>query len=302
MAERTRWTARTSTRFTLGEGLRVVRTPAGRDVVMVDIDTGRLLALDPPVPVPPGDGGPDGPPEPVTLARLDVPLGAVAPVSGSRGWIVAAGTGIALLTADGRLSWVDRPEDGAPLPMRMNDATADSAGRFWATSMALNGAESAGSLYRVDRDGSVHRVLSGLGIPNGPVVDPAGTTLYLADSTHSVIEVFEVDPATGALGNRRCFARLERGAPDGMVVDDDLHLWCCVWGAGEVHRYAPDGALVTVLRVPALQPTSLCLVDGSHLMVTTATLGMNRPWNEDGRVLVTEVGFGAPPAAEFDLS
>ncbi|HEX3966046.1 MAG TPA: hypothetical protein VHZ03_56950 [Trebonia sp.] len=49
------------------------------------------------------------------VARLDVPLGAVAPVARRPGeWIAAAGTGIALMDPGGALTWIDRPEDGSP--------------------------------------------------------------------------------------------------------------------------------------------------------------------------------------------
>lgn len=75
--------------------------------VYVDILSGRLFELrDATDPAPPRQ-----------LARLDVPLGAVAPVADRPGsWIAAAGTGIALLTADGALEWLDRPEDRTPSP------------------------------------------------------------------------------------------------------------------------------------------------------------------------------------------
>lgn len=95
--------------------------------VYVDILSGRLFEL-------PDDRDHTGPTQ---LARLDIPLGAVAPVSGRPGsWIAAAGTGIALLTPDGALEWLDRPEDRTPALCRMNDGVADPAGRFWAGSMA----------------------------------------------------------------------------------------------------------------------------------------------------------------------
>ncbi|MDL5199822.1 galactonate dehydratase [Streptomyces sp. ALI-76-A] len=52
---------------------------------------------------------------PRRLARIDVPLGAVAPVHDRPDtWIAAAGTGIALLTPDGELEWLDRPRWAGP--------------------------------------------------------------------------------------------------------------------------------------------------------------------------------------------
>ncbi|MYS75621.1 SMP-30/gluconolactonase/LRE family protein, partial [Streptomyces sp. SID5926] len=98
-------------RLELGEG---IRWADGR-LVCVDILTGRLLTPD-------GDGT-----APLrTLARLDVPLGAVAPVAGRPGtWIAAAGTGICLLTTGTDPEWLADPERSAPTAMRMNDGCAD---------------------------------------------------------------------------------------------------------------------------------------------------------------------------------
>ncbi|HEX4249039.1 MAG TPA: SMP-30/gluconolactonase/LRE family protein [Pseudonocardia sp.] len=275
------WTALPGERFALGEGLRDV----GGHLVCVDILSGRLLAL---------PEGLDAPPH--VLVELDVPLGAVAPLAGG-GWIAAAGTGIAVLPeSGGELTWLARPEDGAPHRMRMNDGVADPAGRFWAGSMAYDTAEGAGALYRVDTDGSAHRVVGELTVPNGPAFTPDGELMYLADSAAGVIYRFPVDPKTGALGRRTEFATLRVGSPDGMTVDAEGYLWSAVWGAGEVRRYSPAGALDRVLAVPAHQPTSVCLAAG-RLVVTSAAVGLVEPGPYDGAVLHTPVSVGGVPAA-----
>jgi sugar lactone lactonase YvrE len=288
------WTAVPGERFQLGEGSRLVPGPDGDRVVAVDIPTGRLLGV-------PLDGG-----EPRVLARLDVPLGAVAPLAGGTGWLAAAGTGIAVLHedgGDGRVEWVDRPEDGARLAMRMNDGVADPAGRFWAGSMALDqsadGAAGAGALYRVDPDGAVTRVLDGLTIPNGPAFSADGTVLYLAESTAGVIHRADVDPATGALGPLTEFARVPGGSPDGMTVDTEGCLWSAVHGGGRVDRYAPDGALLQSFRLPAAQPTSVCLTAAAphRVVVTSAAEGLDRPGPDDGALLVAPVAVAGRPAA-----
>ncbi|WP_028921146.1 SMP-30/gluconolactonase/LRE family protein [Pseudonocardia acaciae] len=268
------WTALPGERFALGEGLRLV----GGRVVMVDILSGRLLEL---------PSGLDG--EPRTLVRLDEPLGAVAPRAGG-GWIAAAGTGIAVLAPGAGLEWLARPEDGAAQRMRMNDAVADPHGRFWAGSMAYDEVRGAGSLYRVDRDGAVTRVLGGITVPNGPAFSADGRLMYLADSAEGVIYRFPLDPDTGELGERGEFARLANGSPDGMLVDADGFVWSAVWGAGEVRRFAPDGIVDRVLPVPATQPTSVCLAGGT-LLVTSATVGLAAPGEYDGAVLHTPVPF-----------
>lgn len=265
--------------YQLAEGGRWVD---GR-YMYVDILSGRLFELS-------DAGGP----APRQLAVLDVPLGAVAPVADRPGaWIAAAGTGIALLDADGALEWLDRPEDRTPVPSRMNDGVADPAGGFWAGSMAYDGTHGAGSLYRTDRDGTVVRVLDGLTIANGPAFTADGTTLYLADTAARTILRCRIDPLSGDLsGGPETFARLRdgEGSPDGMTVDDEGCLWVALWGAGAVRRYHPDGRLLHTLTVPAPHPTSVCLhPSGNRLFITTARYGVKNPTAASGAVLSVPV-------------
>ncbi|MGW0936356.1 SMP-30/gluconolactonase/LRE family protein [Streptomyces sp. NPDC002666] len=271
-------------RLELGEGIRVVD---GR-VVLVDILTGRLLT------------GPDDRTAALTeLARLPEPLGAVAPVNGRPGhWIAAAGTGICLIGPDGRPEWLARPEDGAAAEMRMNDATADPQGRFWAGSMAYDATEGAGSLYRTGHDGTVERVLADLTVPNGPAFTADGRAMYLADSAKGVIRRYPVDPDSGLPGAPDTFAVLEEGSPDGMAVDADGGLWTAVWGTGTVHRYRADGTPDRRIALPAVQPAGLCL-DGDTLYVTSARHGLTAPGPLDGAVFRVRVDVPGPPTAAY---
>jgi sugar lactone lactonase YvrE len=285
------WTAVPGERFALGEGLRDV----GDHLIMVDILTGRLLAL-------PADLA--GPPS--VLLKLPDPLGAVAPLAGG-GWVAATGTGIALIGAGagagaaGEVHWLARPEDGAPHRMRMNDGVADPSGRFWAGSMAYDTAEGAGALYRVDVDGSVHRVVGELTVPNGPAFTPDGELMYLADSARGVIYRYPVDPRTGGLGRHTEFATVADGSPDGMTVDAEGYLWSAIWGAGEIRRFSPTGSVDRVLAIPAGQPTSVCL-SGGRLVATSATVGLVEPAESDGAVQHIPVPVRGVPAARAGIA
>lgn len=271
-------------RLELGEGIRWT----GSGVVLVDILTGRLLAA------------PEDPTAPLKeLARLSVPLGAVAPVDGRPGtWIAAAGTGICLLAPDGSPSWLARPEDGAPLALRMNDASADPAGRFWAGSMGYDADEGAGSLYRVDHDGTVTRVLDGITVPNGPAFTADGTAMYLADSARGVVRRHPVAPATGELGAPEPFVTVDDGSPDGMAVDVEGAVWIAVWGTGTVRRYLPDGRLDRTLRLPVSQPAGVCL-RGDVLHITTARVGLAALGPLDGALFTARVDVPGTPAAAY---
>ncbi|MEU0914732.1 SMP-30/gluconolactonase/LRE family protein [Streptomyces althioticus] len=268
-------------RLELGEGIR----DADGRLVLVDLLAGRLLTA------------PDDPAAPLrTLTRLPCALGAVAPVAGHPDhWIAAADTGVCLLTPDGTPHWLARPEGEG---MRMNDATADPAGRFWAGSMSYDGETNAGSLYRVDPDGTVHRVLDGITIPNGPAFTPDGRLMYLADSARGLVRRYPVDPATGALGSPEEFARVEDGSPDGMTVDVEGAVWVAVWGTGTVRRHLPDGSLDHTVRLPARQPAGVCL-QGRTLHITSAHLGLEDPGPDDGALFSTRVAVPGLPAAPY---
>lgn len=276
----------------MGEGARWV----GDRVVLVDIPTGRLLEADPRTPGPLRE-----------LVRLEVPLGAVAPVAGTdnadREWIAACGTGIAIIRSNRRLEWLDRPEAGNPIRTRMNDACADPTGRFWAGSMADDFTPDAGSLYRVDRDGTVTRVLDRVTISNGPAFDASGATMYFSDTARGRIDRFRVDLESGALSERALFAQLKPGRenPDGMAVDEEDHVWVAVWGAGEVRRYRPDGSLAETIRVPTRQPSSVCLVGSERPRMFITTAAGDASDELAGAVFAMPAEVRGRPADQFRL-
>jgi sugar lactone lactonase YvrE len=276
-------------RLALGEGGRWVD---GR-LVLVDILTGRLFEA------------PQEAAAPLrTIAELPVPLGAVAPLDVTAGtWIAAAGTGVGLIGPGGDVGWLQMPDKLDPDTTRMNDGTADPAGRFWAGSMRYDNAPDTGSLYRVDPDGRIVRALDGMTIPNGPAFDGDGTTMYLADTAKGVVRRYPVDLATGELGAPEAFITIPpgEGGPDGMTVDRDGCVWIALWGGGAVRRYHPDGTLDRTLRVPAGQPTSVCLggADGRTLHITSAAIGLDPAGPQDGAVFTVRVDVPGLPTARF---
>lgn len=270
------WAPLSVARYELGEGARA--TDGG--FVVVDLLAGALIS---------DDGS--------VLQDIDVPLGAVAPRPGV-GWIAAAGNGIAFLDrSGGKVEWVARLLNDAPVPMRMNDGVADPHGRFWAGAMPYGDHPGTGFLVRVDVDGSTHRVLDGLTIPNGPAFSADGTVMYLAESTAGVITRYEVAD-NGRLSTPTVFAEIGDASPDGMTVDADGYLWSALWGGHRIHRYAPDGELVAVVPVPAAQPTSIAFGSG-RILVTSATTGLDEPGPWDGATLVASTTVAGVPTAVF---
>jgi sugar lactone lactonase YvrE len=218
----------------------------------------------------------------VSVGTYQVPgtVGAVTPVQGDEGWVLAAGRGFVHLAPDGLL----RPlAEAAPAGTRMNDGACDPQGRFWAGTLADDHHAGGGALYRLDRTGRSELILDGLTISNGLGWSPDGGTMYLVDSGPRVIYAFAFDADRGTISDERVLVRVaeELGAPDGMTVDAAGDLWVAIYGAGQVHRYSPDGALRRVLSVPAMQSTSCAFAGGrlNRLYVTTAT----EEWSDEQR-------------------
>ena len=251
--------------------------------------------------------GAEGRLDTVAAYDVDVPVGAATPVAGPEGgWLLAAGTGFRHLGVDGAVRTLAQPEAGRD-DVRMNDAACDPAGRLWAGTMAYDGRAGAGTLYRVGLDGSVAAVLRGRTICNGLGWSPDGATLYFADSGEATVTAYAYDLAGGELGPGRELLRLDpgTGVPDGLTVDAEGAIWVAVHGAGEVRRHDPDGALVSRVRLPVSQPTSVCIggPDGRTLFVTSAREGLSeeqlRAQPAAGRVLALPVDVGAPPVAPY---
>jgi len=259
----------TSEQTVLGEG---VRWDARRgELLRVDILAGRVHR---------DRVGQDGNLDSVRIYTVPGTVGAIAPIDGDEGWLLAAGRGFVHLRPDGSTRTL---AEVAPDGTRMNDGACDPQGRFWAGTMADDQREGGGALYRLDWFGRTELLLGDLTISNGLGWSPDGRTMYLVDSGPRVVHAFAFDPDRGAISEGRVLITVaeELGAPDGMTVDATGDLWVAIYGGGRIHRYSPHGALRQAITVPAEQ-TTCCAFAGpelNHLYVTTAT----ENWSEEER-------------------
>ena len=193
---------------------------------------------------------------------------------------------------------------------RSNDARCDALGRLWLGTMQNNlgsngeGKEvtqRSGSLYRIEPDGSVLEMLTGVGISNGLAWSPDSTTMYFADSLKGQMYAFDYDLEPGLISNRRVFSSFERGVPDGSAVDSEGFLWNARWGGSCLVRFSPDGKVDRVLELPVTQPSS-CTFGGEHLetlFVTSASMGLNQSNPLEGAILALDVGARGSSSPEF---
>lgn len=207
-----------------------------------------------------------------TTLCLPLATGCFVPRAGG-GYVAGLADGFWAVGQDGSAQRLVGVEAERPETF-FNDGRCDPAGRFWAGTMAYDLRESAGSLYRLDTDLTVHRMLSGVTISNGIDWSLDGRTMYYVDTATQRIDVFDYDAATGSIQHRRPFVVIDAadGSPDGLVVDAEGAIWVALWDGWAVRRYLPDGTLDRVVRVPTAKVTSIAFggADLDQLYITTA--------------------------------
>jgi len=81
-----------------------------------------------------------------------------------------------------------------------------------------------GSIALVTPDGSLRQVSGGIAFPNGMAVTPDNSTLIIAESYAKRLTAFDI-AADGSLSNRRVWADLKDGVPDGICLDAENAVW-----------------------------------------------------------------------------
>jgi len=193
------------------------------------------------------------------------------------GLVAGTRTGFVFLdTETGGVTGIAHPEADIPTN-RFNDGKVDRAGRFWAgTKNIANSPDPTGSLYRLDSDRTAHRIDRGISCVNGIAWSLDERTMYLCDTWLRRIYHYDFDRETGIARKRRVFAELssEDGYPDGLTVDAEGFVWNAHYDGWRVTRYAPDGRVDRVLRMPVQHVTSVIFggADLRTLYITSASL------------------------------
>lgn len=210
------------------------------------------------------------------------------------------GDGRLLMTRNRAIEWIDRSDSSvAALPLagepeynRCNDAKLDPHGNLWVGTMDDEERRESGSIHVVDRTHGLRRLSSGYGICNTFAWDEQARCMYHADSARGVIYRTRCEWEAGGpvLGQREIFldADAAPGVPDGSALDREGNLWNARWDGGCVICISPAGRILRSLELEARRPTS-CAFAGPELemlVVTTASVGLDVPSPQDGRVLI----------------
>jgi sugar lactone lactonase YvrE len=110
----------------------------------------------------------------------------------------------------------------------VNEIVVDGRGNAYVNGAGFNllaGEKFApGFVALVTPDGSVRQVADGMAFPNGMIVTSDNATLIVAESYGKRLTAFDI-ALDGSLSNRRVWADLGEGVPDGICLDVESSIW-----------------------------------------------------------------------------
>lgn len=130
-------------------------------------------------------------------------------------------------------------------------------------------------IYRLRPDGTLDLLTSEQPRPNGIALSPDERKLYVASSTGAPRRLWMAYPVLddGTLGDGSVFFDAtdsrERGAPDGIAVDERGNLWAT--GPGGILVLSSEGAHLGTIRLPELPANATFGEDGRTLFITAVS-------------------------------
>jgi D-xylonolactonase len=220
------------------------------------------------------------------------------------GGIVCTGRGLILFdekTGKSRDLFIEW--EGKPL-MGLNDLTTDDQGSVYAGSLNFDplgsGKPVPGSLFRIDPPGRATKLYDGIEVTNGLGFSPDRKLLYHCDSTTQAVWAYDVQPDR-TVKNRRVFAKMPEGWPDGMAVDAEGGLWVAAVRVGEVVHFGNDGVVKKRIKLPSTMVTSLVFGGRDLMDLYVVTADNTDDKNRKGTIFRTRTEVpGLPvPKARF---
>lgn len=178
-----------------------------------------------------------------------------------------------------------------------NDITIDEKGRIYFTDPRYVGHEPIDQpvmgVYRIDPDGSIHRILTDVGKPNGIVVSPDQKTLYVVSHDNGGTDLGRLGEGAKVLRGRMALLAYDlapdgttafrkvlvdyspQDGPDGLVVDVEGNLYVAVRDQTRpgIYVYSPEGKELAYIPTPHL-PTNVGFARGKEsktLYITVET-------------------------------
>ena len=130
--------------------------------------------------------------------------------------LVVSGREGRLLRRERDGSLVTHADLPGPASMGWNEIVVDGRGNAY-----INGGS---GIVLLTPDGSVRQVADSIAFPNGMAITPDNLMLIIAESYGNKLSAFDI-AADGGLSNRRVWADLGDGVPDGICIDADGAVW-----------------------------------------------------------------------------
>jgi gluconolactonase len=147
-----------------------------------------------------------------------------------------------------------------------NDVVVKSDGSIWFTDPSYAHLQGFGSEPQLGdhvycHDGDLELAAGGFDKPNGLAFSPDESVLYVGDSEARVIDAFDVHGRL--LANRRRFATIEHGYPDGLKTDRRGNVYTT--GGPGLLVFSSTGALLREIDLPGAVNFAFA---GDRLLVT----------------------------------
>jgi gluconolactonase len=202
-----------------------------------------------------------------------------------------------------------------------NGVSIDKLGRVYFTDPRYEGPEPVEQpvegVYRIDPDGSIHRIIVNVTKPNGVLVSPDQRTLYVTDFNTGILDTHRLTPeeragvpplqmtlwayplrADGTVGDRRALVSyLPHLGADGLSADVDGNLYVAVRDtqAPGIRVYDPQGHELARIPTGKLLPTRAVFGTGHEANVLYVTAGKGLY-----RIALNSRGYHLPAAAVDD--
>ena len=210
--------------------------------------------------------------------------------------------------------------EGQPLNSP-NDITIDEKGRIYFSDPRYLGHEpvdqSIQAVYRIDTDGTLHRIITNAGKPNGVAISPDQKTLYVVSNDNGSTAIDRLEKGTGTQADK-VVTPLRKGymalmaydlsadgkatyrktlidyapydGPDGLVVDKDGNLYVAVRAENRpgIYVYSPEGKELAYIKTEV--PTNVGFGRGNEAKTLYITAGSSLY-----RIRLNREGYHLPP-------
>ncbi len=177
-----------------------------------------------------------------------------------------------------------------------NDISIDERGRVYFSDPRYQGMEPVEqpvqAVYRVDPDGSIHRIITDAGKPNGVCVSPDQKTLYVVSNDDGLMGYDQLPDGIASYKGRMALLAYDlypdgnakfrkvladyypQDGPDGLTCDAEGNLYVAVRDQNRfgIYVYSPEGKELAYIPTPEL-PTNCGFGRGATAKVLYITAG-----------------------------